>query len=205
MDHRKIFKSAWTRVSLGLAAIGSVIVAAPSWEGDFSAEKATGVTLALLLWIGSEIFEAIDNKAPNPNDIILLRKFLEVYDENHLAFLREHDFGAAFGINKAAPIWSFSNEWQGARYTFNDPRLSSLLLKCKTAAHEFTEFSTRNTFPISQGFQSANVIDGGRHTAEGQAVLDQRFSKLNQLSTKLYESAEALIALAMKLGYVTHP
>ncbi|WP_349322852.1 hypothetical protein [Asticcacaulis sp. MM231] len=196
----RVFSKTWGRLSLGMAALLSIVIAAPAWSGNFAPLKALFVFGAFTAWVMAELASDSDTKAPNPNDVVLFGQVNDLFNHRALQFLREHEFGGAFSDRDVLFCYTFDSTWIGAIYAFQDKSLNTQLMKCKAACSDFIEFIEVNTFYTSAGLRSARHDTLSMTDERGRTLFEKRRKKLNELSSALYAQIDALQYEARRKG-----
>jgi hypothetical protein len=188
----RVFSTTWGRLCLGSAALLSILIAAPTWSGNFAPLKALFVFGALTAWVMAELASESDTKPPNPNDVVLFHQFNDLFNHRALQFLREHEFGGAFSDRDILFCYTFETTWVGAIYAFQDKSLNTQLMKCKAACSDFLDYAKVNTLYTSAGLRSARPDALSIKDERGRALFEKRRKRLNELSSALYAQIDAL-------------
>jgi hypothetical protein len=194
---RHILDSAWTRVGLGLAAMGSIVIGLPQPAGStFDIEKFIPIVSAVGLWLWAEINHG---RAPHPNDLALFEKFGQTVKKNERLELSEQDMGAPFRFKTFDGTFVIRETWKGPSFKFQDKKLQELWEIVSADVERFCSLVVMNTGAMPGNQEVATVKtteDLHRGTRSPQTI--QNAKDLNDAASSLCKSYDSLEAAAIR-------
>lgn len=106
----------------------------------------TFVVAAVVLLV-TDRFVPEKSVPPNPHDIELYRKFAELFDDDVMYFLRNHDFGNGFNRDFFKTFDELHAGWVGPHYEFEDSEMAEVWSEIVQKDGELTRLIALNTTP----------------------------------------------------------
>ena len=193
---RQVLDSAWTRIGLGLAAMGSIVIGLPQPAGtSFDLEKFIAIIGAIGLWLWAEVYHG---KAAHPNDLKLFQKFGQTVTNNERLELSEQDMGAPFHFKTFDGTFHIRETWKGPAYKFQDKKLQELWKNVLIDIDRFCSLVVVNTgaMPGNSEIASVKTIEDLRNGTRSSQTM-QNAKDLNEAASALCKSYDAYEAAAI--------
>lgn len=193
MEH-PISKAA-TRIGTGLATLVTLTwFLWPTADWQLEPEPLGAFLIALGSWLAAEVVPVItEARSPHRHDVELLDKLHELITPNHLAFLRDQDFGGTISPEPLDAFYRLADDWRGSAYEFEDKKVRLAFEKLLATARAFTELVVTFTYRRRNFLSAKTEEDIQKGTSD---VTRQRMRNMNTKATELSKEIEAFYRLA---------
>lgn len=206
----KILKgNAWSRTGSALAIFGATcsfgwvdqvvgrligidIPQPPLWFATMV--MFTGV--GLLIWGYSKLSLALESPNPNPHDVRLMGDFRDIFTNQLIEFLRNHNFGAPWNRNALDSLAEFAESWRGSRFEFSDFELNEILKKVKHSANDLEDLLASGSWAHRSNPDVLTVKTDVDYSRGVQKSTLDKIKKMNSAASRLVDDIDELEAAA---------
>lgn len=195
----KLWNGLHTVVGRGLAGLSALATLTwflwPEANWHIHGDALASLVISVTAWIAS--LSPVPIKKASEHDIQLLRRFRDLFSEGEKDFLREHDFGNSFSLNRLSGTRELADRWHGAEYEFDDvqiqEKLDPIVRDCQELLHRMTEY----TDVINPHNMWTSIVPHAERAAENfsRQTLD-RIRDYNDRATKIVTEIDAFIKFA---------
>lgn len=196
--------------ALGILASPVWLAALLEWAGieglvNGTSDIIIGFAL-LLLGVSLIIGEYVWASLPPPPDQLLLNEVRQKLPRDMVNFIRDHQFGNGFDLNRVRGVIELADEWRNSERRFDDNELQNALMSLIGASQRFTSIIRQEMRPIDPG-SSFMLIRRPENGYGNERPYSEVSQALLSNARNINEAYEAIIirAKALKLNFVTHP
>jgi hypothetical protein len=190
----------------------------PEQVPPFDPEKALAFAAAIAVWCFTEFFQLFPaERAAAPehsakqliaHDDALGKRIYGIAGEEHICFLRDHDFGASWRKEWMDPTYELSHELQKVASEFEDAELQAQILQVRDSTNRLAHKIAYGAWPLGTGevFSMIPDLDSGsgqwsdatiKRVAEANALADELADRLGDLYRLLRRKGVMLIDAAV--------
>jgi hypothetical protein len=120
--------------------------------------------------------------------------------DNIILFLRQHDFGASFDVDKLQELDSFYEFSLSPEYHFVNRKLEKLRVQLVKASSLFNSYLSRHTWQISHDGSRVNKMKSPEEFSNEEAYWTEK-DKINNMANQVCKSYDLLIKTASEKEY----
>lgn len=200
------------RVGLGSFALATGAVALwPAPDAVFDPAKALTFVAAVAVWLFAELFpdQSAGARAETSelaaHDQELASRIHAIATDDHVRFLKEHDFGGSWIKRDLDPVYELANFTRNATAEFNDPEIQEMFAGLGKTVRRFANTMSLGAWPFgvaqSHETQAFSMIpDNERGSDEWSERTNTRVREANELATDLASQTAQFYRLLRKKG-----
>ncbi len=204
-------KAIWSRIGLGLAALGTGIVAL--WPKDFAnidPEKGYAFLAALAAWLFVEFYTGTESSAAtarkvSSHDEWAASKIRSLFTDHDVRFLEQHDFGASWWASDIKNVMDLTYELGQSSIQFSDEELQKTKEDLKKEVDQFLRTLSANCQTIGARQLFTLLTDEERVNDHWGKDKQQIVEEINALADRSAASIREFLRIANTKNLVLAP
>jgi len=159
-------------------------------------DALSAFVVAFVAWVAS--LGPSDIPPSTQHDRDLLKKFRALLSDGERSFLRDHNFGDTFDLERLKGIRELVDVWRGAEYEFDDEDVQAQFSNTLSFISEFSHRLAEGAWVIDATNKWMSVIpDTERHRDVSKATW-AKIKDLNERATKLSDDIDHFIKFSRR-------